>query len=1124
MSNFDMMDDDSPGGVGNGINPYAMEPGIMSFDPDGSFEAQHAHVAAEEDEGQFMNPQSFTEYDEGEGAEDSDDAVWCICRKSAGGFMIECEACNEWYHGKCIGIDAELGARIDHFTCHRCNNATVKENLELVTTALLSTKRGTRRRGDRASNDSQMQVSEESTDKERKPQERSHVAIKKSAAVPERRKPVNTTITKKRPHEEVEAEATVPKKPKIREPVAATTMAKPRGQTQVSSHSLTASKARGFDRHRVSFKNSILDVLHLITEMPEYLQAVKEEMVNMKRKEQIETKSEDQQNIGKSVDAKGSVAKASTATLVPPSPNETLLTHLSEEIEQEWFVKCDRRSDDPLYTEQLRSLRFSLKNNPSLVARLILKLLTPAKLATMTPEEMAPSNEREALESLRAQDEMNRNKAAESEGEKRTAKELFHLRGRTDDRILPTAPTFAVPHADDDDHADALLIDNTLKTSGTLSSSTTIATGHSTAEPEKKLSESDLLPVDSALPLVTDPSIIFKQTTPILPTSKVELDLDAFNVPAVSVRETPEEPPSTLPQYPSFAPVRPPTINRGESDVQSGIRSILNEIALDTGGELPSASSTNEAGPTPTQSSSTSSLTGNHATDSFSTSDKVLFQPRGFTITEPEEDHRKVGSPTPDIWRGRLTYEGVLPTLAVSLTAISGFRVDKVLNRIGLTSIDITRIVDTEKILAYLPQLDSSSSRLKSLLRFDPPANDPDAAKSYQEFFSHLHAISRTGVIAIKGAIATEGVLREVYVVPRKAGDTSHPSVFPSYLTSSSEDRLYLSLVSDKKAWEKLNVGLTGEITKSSFSGASELTSSGGDTSSFLGGSSYSPNPYTLSPSRASPTTQLSSSSIIGGPPALTSQMTSAAGPNLLGGPAYGVAYAPLGGPLGGPTIPTGGSSTMTPSTMLGGRYPNVPLGGPTVGQGSALGGPMMPAQHGFPRGPASAPSHSYAAHGKPPPSYPPYPSGPSYNGPATSAGNAKGALSAHPPPYGYPLPSQSSNLPPAHHNYAPKPHASHHGPQYPPHPSQAPPYYNQRSGFPPYSQPPHQGNRPTYPNHPPSHTGGYPPQKQNPPPTQGQAKGQGQAPPSSSASNAAMYFLDSLKGVDLDNLLGPTN
>ena len=96
----------------------------MSFDPDGSFEAQHAHVAAEEDEGQFMNPQSFTEYDEGEGAEDSDDAVWCICRKSAGGFMIECEACNEWYHGKCIGIDAELGARIDHFTCHRCNNGT----------------------------------------------------------------------------------------------------------------------------------------------------------------------------------------------------------------------------------------------------------------------------------------------------------------------------------------------------------------------------------------------------------------------------------------------------------------------------------------------------------------------------------------------------------------------------------------------------------------------------------------------------------------------------------------------------------------------------------------------------------------------------------------------------------------------------------------------------------------------------------------------------------------------------------------------------------------------------------------------------------------------------------------
>ena len=42
-------------------------------------------------------------------AEDDDDdtnQLWCVCRRPAGEdkFMICCDCCHEWYHGKCVGI------------------------------------------------------------------------------------------------------------------------------------------------------------------------------------------------------------------------------------------------------------------------------------------------------------------------------------------------------------------------------------------------------------------------------------------------------------------------------------------------------------------------------------------------------------------------------------------------------------------------------------------------------------------------------------------------------------------------------------------------------------------------------------------------------------------------------------------------------------------------------------------------------------------------------------------------------------------------------------------------------------------------------------------------------------
>ena len=38
--------------------------------------------------------------------EDNDEEIYCVCRQSAGSrFMICCDACNDWFHGGCVGIN-----------------------------------------------------------------------------------------------------------------------------------------------------------------------------------------------------------------------------------------------------------------------------------------------------------------------------------------------------------------------------------------------------------------------------------------------------------------------------------------------------------------------------------------------------------------------------------------------------------------------------------------------------------------------------------------------------------------------------------------------------------------------------------------------------------------------------------------------------------------------------------------------------------------------------------------------------------------------------------------------------------------------------------------------------------
>ncbi|KAL3478408.1 PLU-1-like protein-domain-containing protein [Aspergillus californicus] len=47
--------------------------------------------------------------------------VFCICRHSEAGMMIECEICGEWYHGKCLKIARGKVKEVDKYTCPICD-------------------------------------------------------------------------------------------------------------------------------------------------------------------------------------------------------------------------------------------------------------------------------------------------------------------------------------------------------------------------------------------------------------------------------------------------------------------------------------------------------------------------------------------------------------------------------------------------------------------------------------------------------------------------------------------------------------------------------------------------------------------------------------------------------------------------------------------------------------------------------------------------------------------------------------------------------------------------------------------------------------------------------------------
>ena len=52
---------------------------------------------------------------------DDDNDVYCLCRKPwQGRFMIQCDYCDEWYHGSCVDVTAADALEIDKYKCGLC--------------------------------------------------------------------------------------------------------------------------------------------------------------------------------------------------------------------------------------------------------------------------------------------------------------------------------------------------------------------------------------------------------------------------------------------------------------------------------------------------------------------------------------------------------------------------------------------------------------------------------------------------------------------------------------------------------------------------------------------------------------------------------------------------------------------------------------------------------------------------------------------------------------------------------------------------------------------------------------------------------------------------------------------
>lgn len=900
-------------------------------------------------------------------------------------------------------------------------------------------------------------------------------SIKRSAATPAAASP---TDSKKRVREEeplVVVDSV--KKAKLKEVSSspsrpATSASSRKSSSQQSSNTSRSSSSSGTSNPvRAAFRKSIFKVLQTATSSPNFAPVILKEVNKSSAAKEAakanELRLEGLEDINKLTSKISGNSASNSQDQDGPSidvVDDSVLHRISEEIEEAWLSKCGGQSGTDDYEDKLRALRYNLKRNTTLIAKLLTKALTAKTLAGMTEEEMAPEEARAALREFRAEDEILRNKAAETEEEKAHEKTMFKLRGKTDDRIIGALPTFVPTANEDDDDLDAPLdkltsgqptTENTGEVSMDVDASEKNALKKSGASISAPTTSSDTsrLDLESSKPLIVD--------------TKVDLDLGAlesanldFLKKSTTIEENEEEPV----QSPQITPNPYSKSNTAEIEASRGIRSILDEIAMETGGVSHFSRNDDEEIPYEPQ------LNNNHPSEEAKSSQrgdqretKKDSKPKSFKILEPGEEDTESSSTiitkAEKSWRGKLSSTEDALEVNVTLRWISGGRVDRVLPRLGISSIDISRKVDLTPIVEYLPKLDASSSRAKCMLIFEPINGDSESIAKYNQMYEILDSKSVSGVVAISGEIAKEKLIREVYVMPRKLADIkSNTSTFPeipNYDGPATEGILYLCLVTDKKTLETL-----------------------------IANPKPSPTLTPLSP-------QVSSAS--GTPPSIPTSTSSV--PSVQSGAPFASALGgPLGGQLGGGLR---NSAPFVPNEYLGGPAPYQSNNAPTRGQmplGGAVHHPPGPNNSAYNTSQPVAAFPQHQPYAQPHRQHPPHMQHmpPQHWGPQAAAQMHQRAP-AYAPHY---APHAHAHVqPPPPHGYAP-----HHAP------------YAPQPFVPAQPKPKHHWKA----------SASFGSINPSPPPHLAQHIPQNASQPNNPHSVAASNFLDTLNGVDLNTLLGP--
>ncbi|KAF1827586.1 uncharacterized protein K489DRAFT_375699 [Dissoconium aciculare CBS 342.82] len=99
-------------------------PSARSFSMDGHVQTDDG--ASDDDAANARSPAPSSSGDEeGSANSDNDGDVYCICRRPDNGtFMIGCDGtCDDWFHGKCVGIPEANKNLIDKYICPNCTAA-----------------------------------------------------------------------------------------------------------------------------------------------------------------------------------------------------------------------------------------------------------------------------------------------------------------------------------------------------------------------------------------------------------------------------------------------------------------------------------------------------------------------------------------------------------------------------------------------------------------------------------------------------------------------------------------------------------------------------------------------------------------------------------------------------------------------------------------------------------------------------------------------------------------------------------------------------------------------------------------------------------------------------------------